>query len=201
MGLGTDGEERLILQKLEDLWPKALPRRTVKGGGKVERRELVFPLLGRVKRFLVSDLLRTYPIGIESFFSKALSWHQDILRYWIGLITETLLLNRSDLKEFRKKKNPDDHLQMAGPSGCSFAKEKRENCCGRKDIWWPCQCLDEKLIQVRENGFQNKINSPSGAPGSARPERVNILKKIQNVKPTLVNVILGKSKSYCLSLA
>ena len=44
MGLGTDGEERLILQKLEDLWPKALPRRTVKGGGKVERRELVLPL-------------------------------------------------------------------------------------------------------------------------------------------------------------
>ena len=70
MGLGTDGEERLILQKLEDLWPKALPRRTVKGGGKVERRELVFPLLGRVKRFLVSDLLRTYPIGIGSFFFK-----------------------------------------------------------------------------------------------------------------------------------
>ena len=25
--------------------------------------------------------------------------------------------------------------------------------------------------------FENKINSPSGAPGSARPERKNILKK------------------------
>ena len=105
MGLGTGGEERLILQKLEDLWPKALPRRTVKGGGKVERRELVFPLWGRVKRFLVSDLLRTYPIGIGSFFSKALSWDQDILWYWIGLITETLLLNRSDLKEFKMEVN------------------------------------------------------------------------------------------------
>ena len=44
MGLGTDGEGRLILQKLEDLWPKALPRRTVKEGERVERKELVFPL-------------------------------------------------------------------------------------------------------------------------------------------------------------
>ena len=37
-----------------------------------------------MKRFLVSDLLRTYPIGIGSFFSKALSWHQDtVILNWL----------------------------------------------------------------------------------------------------------------------
>ena len=39
MDLGTDGVGRQALQRLEDLWPKALPRKLPRGGGRVDERE------------------------------------------------------------------------------------------------------------------------------------------------------------------
>ena len=39
MDLGTDGVGRQALQRLEDLWPKALPRKLPRGGGRADEKE------------------------------------------------------------------------------------------------------------------------------------------------------------------
>ena len=54
MGLVIDGAGRQALQRLEDLWPKALPRKLLRGEGKVDEREEVSQLGESSSKLVIS---------------------------------------------------------------------------------------------------------------------------------------------------
>ena len=54
MGLGTDGVGSQDLQRHEDLWPKTLPRKLLRGEGKVDEREEVSQLGESSSKLVIS---------------------------------------------------------------------------------------------------------------------------------------------------